>query len=126
MPNKNYQRGFSAEKRCQEDLEKMGYWSSRSYGSKGCFDVIAVAQNQPVRLIEVKRSKKYVLKQQSIENKYEMSLTNLNMIPDGGAIKKELWVWFDKQGKVGDKKYQPAHWEKFAVTRVMIVRMKES
>jgi hypothetical protein len=124
MPNKNYIRGFSAEKRCQEDLEKIGYWSSRSYGSKGCFDVIAVGHGE-CRLIEVKRSMKYVVKQQSIENKYAMSLSNLNLIPDVGAIRKELWVWFDKQGKVGDKKYQPAHWEKFAVTRVMVVRMDE-
>jgi hypothetical protein len=124
MPNKNYVRGFSAEKRCQKDLEEIGYWSSRAYGSKGCFDVIAVAQNRPVRLIEVKRSMKYIVKLDSVEHKYVMSLSNLNMIPDTPSVSKELWVWFDKIGLVGQKNYKPAHWEKFQVRRKGIGRLE--
>ena len=70
-----------------------------------------------VRFIEVKRSKKPVRKTESVENKYEMSLSALNEIPDQKGTVKELWLWVDKEGIAGEKKYQPAHWEKFVVTR---------
>jgi hypothetical protein len=124
VPNKNYQRGFSAEKRCQEDLEAQGYWSQRSYGSKGAFDVIAVGLGR-VRLIEVKRSAKPIRKITSIANKYAKSIAAVNTIPDGPAS-KELWVWIDKEGLSGEKNYRPAHWEKFYISKDSLSEIKGS
>ena len=119
MPNKNYQRGFSAEKRCQEELSKEGYWTQRAYGSKGAWDVIAVNEIL-TRLIEVKRSKRNILKLSSIAHQYREVIEKFNAIPNGAI--KELWVWIDKQGVVGDARYQPARWERFQIVNQCLVR----
>jgi Holliday junction resolvase len=114
MPNKNYQRGFSAEKRCQDDLTKEGYWNQRAYGSKGAWDVIAIGKGI-VRLIEVKRSKSKIVKIDSIHHKYHEAIEKFIQMPPNCAS-LELWIWFDKQEIVGHKNHHTAHWEKFRIT----------
>jgi hypothetical protein len=120
MPNKNYQRGFSAEKRCQEELEAVGYWTQRAYGSKGSWDVIAVCL-ECTCLIEVKRQKRKIVKQSSIEHQFSEVIRKFREIPDAPRLNKELWIWFDKQSVAGEDDYRPAHWQRYLVTATKVI-----
>lgn len=40
--NRNYRKGRTLEYHCMDYLRERGYYTIRSYGSKGLFDVIAV------------------------------------------------------------------------------------
>ena len=42
LSNKNYVKGRNFEYRTQNFLRKIGYYTIRSYGSKGLYDLIAV------------------------------------------------------------------------------------
>jgi len=43
MANKNYVKGYNFERRVLAYLWRHGYHSIRSYGSKGVFDILAIA-----------------------------------------------------------------------------------
>lgn len=51
--NSNYNRGRRAEYRAIKDLEAAGYIATRSAGSHGIWDIVAINKNG-VRLIQVK------------------------------------------------------------------------
>ena len=85
-PNRNYIRGRTKEYQTQETLEKLGYKTYRSAGSKSPVDIFAfLSQNnteQPIiRAIQVKFSK-YVSKKDIQE------LTKLKL---PAVVKKEIW-----------------------------------
>lgn len=50
---KAYAKGYRLERKCREYLEEMGWYTVRSAGSKGAFDIIALNAND-VLAIQVK------------------------------------------------------------------------
>lgn len=56
MTNKKYVSGRSFEYRVSYYLRKKGYYTVRSYGSKGLYDIIAVPQSGQTLLIQAKRN----------------------------------------------------------------------
>lgn len=94
MARTNYQRGVEAERRCQDDLEKVGYKTIRTAGSHGSFDVIAWC---PIgtRFIQIKRSKD----DDWMRTLREVSLALAEM-PHPPHSTFECWVWQDNKGWV--------------------------
>lgn len=122
MPNKNYRRGFDAEDRCLKEMLAAGYWAERFHASKGTFDVIAVNENA-ARLIQVKRSKKWIKSVKAIMQAYSKDLVCMNLVPWNPKAIIELWVWFDKQGKAGEDKYRVAGWRKFLIGKGELIEV---
>ena len=86
----NYKRGVEIERRCMEQLEKVGYTAMRTAGSHGTFDVIAF-NKLGVRFIQLKRCKGTL---KSFKNeKEEIYNTQLPLNATG-----EIWVWVDNKG----------------------------
>lgn len=128
--NKNVKRGYSAEMRCLQELQFLGYWVERQHKSRGTFDVIAVGKAKDigfyteilahpypeVRFIQVKRTKANIVKLDSFSNKYTADIKELAKIPGSSHVSRELWVWVDAQyGSMISKKIriQKAGWRKF-------------
>jgi Holliday junction resolvase len=119
MANKNYVRGYTKEVACADFLRENGYWVERFYASKGTFDVLAVGQST-VRLIQVKRSKRFIKSKEAVENAYSEDLAKMHE-----AIKRrtginerllcELWVWFDKSKDSKGKVVWEGGWRKFVL-----------
>lgn len=119
MVNKNYARGKAKDVQCAKDLRELGFWAQESYASKGAFDVIAVAPEGLVRLIQVKRSKRNIVKIKSVAHQYREDIERLLEIPFLPAhVHREIWLWIDKQGKAGERGYQPAGWRIFLIDEI--------
>ena len=114
MVNKNYARGKIKDVRCADDLRKDGYWSQEAHASKGIFDVVAV-KDGVTRFIQVKRSKRNIVRIASIAHQYRDDIEALQKIPCAVTVSRELWLWIDKQKKVGEKGYQKEGWRKFVI-----------
>lgn len=95
MPNKNYIRGYVAERKAQKILEKAGYITARTAGSHSPFDVIAICPNG-VRLIQVKRVKE----QNSINFALEEGKEEMLLCPKVPNITLEVWIYRDRDGFV--------------------------
>lgn len=57
MPNKNYLSGRRFEYARKREWEKKGYQVTRAAGSHSSWDLIAVASERPVELIQTKKTK---------------------------------------------------------------------
>ncbi|WP_134643008.1 hypothetical protein [Ammonifex thiophilus] len=89
---RNYRRGYLAELRAKEELERQGYLVLRTAGSKGPFDLVAVRKDG-VRLIQVKRCK-------DGNGIRPGDLRALGEVPVPPGVTKEFWVWRDGEGFV--------------------------
>lgn len=90
MPNSKYRRGATTEYRIMKQLEEEGYTCTRSSGSHGMWDIVAI-NSKEVKLIQAKRVKKgKYYKDESLDPFIALE------VPVG--ISKELWVWVDRKG----------------------------
>lgn len=87
----NYQRGRKAEYKVVEVLKKQGYEAFRTAGSKGPFDVMGL-NDREVILVQVKRGRK--------KRSTRDARALLAALPTPPGVKKEIWVWVDRQGFV--------------------------
>ena len=90
--NKNYKRGYDAERRAVMDLRAKGYIACRSAGSHGIFDVWAFNHNKLI-LIQIKREK-----HPTAFEKYFLIAKEISKVRAPRCSEKWLWVWHDKQG----------------------------
>ena len=92
MARTNYERGREVEYKCRKELEKEGFRTVRTSGSKGDWDVIAY-NNKVVRFIQLKREKERRGHYPAIRNEIrEIGL------PNTLKIVRELWIWTDYEG----------------------------
>lgn len=84
MVNSNYARGRRAEYQAKEILEKQGFIVTRSSGSHGLFDIIAIDINF-VRLIQIKSSKTTT----TFPKEVMAELAEIQVPPH---CRKEIWV----------------------------------
>jgi len=89
----NYKRGQKTEERACQELERVGYYASRSAGSHGIWDVVAVGPTG-IRLIQCKRTKQYY------QSDYEQAKEQLKGLPVLPGVSREIWVWRDNEGWV--------------------------
>lgn len=94
--NKNYIRGVNIEYKIKKLLEEQGYYVSRSSGSHGAVDIIAINKDG-VRLIQSKRSK-LALNPNFAYGIYQQDMDKLKALDVPSNTSKELWVWLDKKG----------------------------
>ena len=87
----NYQRGAQTEYRACQELERVGYTTLRSAGSKGAIDIVAWNHNG-VRFIQLKRTKSYY------QREYEQDKEQLQELPTPPNTTREIWVWRDNVG----------------------------
>lgn len=92
MPNPQYKKGYRMERKCRKELEKAGYSTYRSGGSKTPVEVIAVDLNT-VRLIQIKSGKDKRLNYRSDEN-----IQRLMDLQVPTNCSKEIWIWRDRKG----------------------------
>lgn len=87
--NKNYRRGYIAERRCANYFASEGYITARTAGSHSPFDVIAI-NGERILLIQIKRTK----------TKYNANklIEELKKIAVPPCVHKCLWVWKDGSG----------------------------
>lgn len=97
MVNKNYRRGFDAEKKCLNLHLDNGWWAERSYASKGTFDLIAMKKGGFTRFIQVKRSQKNIVSEKALINKYKEDIDKIKLVPSIPTQCKEIWIWIDPQ-----------------------------
>jgi len=90
----NYRRGYLIELKAKKELEKDGYHVTRSAGSHGAFDCVAIGEHD-IKCIQLKRAK-------SGRNLFP-ELASLHGFKFPSNVSRELWVWFD--GKKIWKKY---------------------
>lgn len=85
----HYSRGRSYEYKAKTELESEGYTVIRAAGSHGPYDLVAFKGNQPVRCIQIKRTK-VDGGVRALFNKFK---------PTGGYSDthyvEELWVWYN-------------------------------
>lgn len=89
----NLKRGAEAERMCVAKLKEMGFIAFRSAGSKGPFDVIGISETE-ILLIQVKRTRAMVRRKHSGAMRDLMQV----VVPALPIIKKQLWVFVDKNG----------------------------
>lgn len=85
MPNKNYLSGYRAEAKEVEYWKLLGYWASRTPGSKGACDVFAT-NGEEVVFVQVKRFKK-------VRPTYRDARKYLKTLPSGPIVRKLLAVY---------------------------------
>jgi len=90
--NKNYRRGYEIERKAVKELKELGYNAVRTAGSHSPFDVIAWNEDQ-VRFIQIKRSKKY-------KDPSKTTIKKLMQEKTPYTASKEIWVWVDRKGFV--------------------------
>ena len=96
MSNKNYLRGVKIERTCMEELKAEGYNVSRTSGSHGVYDVVAVKCGQ-VRFIQLKRLKKDVKTYKTPEDLVKFAEFLGYAGPNNDwTISCELWIWLDR------------------------------
>lgn len=78
----NYSRGADAEREVCKLLEGLGYYSARTAGSHGIWDVWAYHPNLGFRLIQVKNDTPI--------SKEEMEVIQLEQVPPYSS--KEVWT----------------------------------
>lgn len=121
MPKKNYRRGYDAEDRCLKELRAAGYWAERFHASKGTFDVVAAkigGSGYIYRLIQVKRSKRYIKSVEAVANEYSEDIVKMREMP----APSELWVWFDTKITDGKVERKPG-WRKFIIQKLQVVEV---
>lgn len=91
----NLKRGLEAEIECCKYLKKKGYHVSRSAGSKGEYDVIAISEKE-ILLIQVKCTKSKQLSR--IFPKKAIEKLILAKCPKLSIIKKQLWSLVENIG----------------------------
>lgn len=89
----NQRRGYETERKCYFELDSRGFYTARSAGSKGPYDIFAIGGGL-ILLIQVKRTKAMARR---AEPKY---IRALRSAPSGGMdnIRKQLWTWVDREG----------------------------
>lgn len=110
MTNKNYRRGYDAEKRLAKRLEKEGWFVIRSHASKGPVDLIAIGEAGTL-LIEVKRTKERIVSAAAIHNQYHAAISKLAAIPEAPFTTRALALYTDPQ-----KGESRGSWRYFSVT----------
>ncbi len=86
----NYRRGYIAELRAKEELERAGYLVLRTAGSKGPCDLVAVKEGE-VLFVQVKRTKSRGTTKEGMQE--------VSHVPSGTAVvRREVWVWVDRKG----------------------------
>lgn len=88
----NYCRGYRAELRAKEELERQGYLVVRAAGSRGPVDLVAVGPDG-VRLIQVRRTKNGT-------SGLTKALKELEKVPAPQGVSREAWLWRDGEGFV--------------------------
>ncbi|WP_051275716.1 hypothetical protein [Desulfovirgula thermocuniculi] len=96
MPGRNYRRGYRAELKAREELERQGYLVVRAAGSKGPVDLVAVGPDG-VRLIQVRRTRRG-------SNGLASALRELERVPAPPGVTREAWLWRDKEGFVAKER----------------------
>jgi Holliday junction resolvase len=82
------QKGMRRERQCRELLEDDGYLVTKSGGSLGAFDVIAISEAD-VRCIQIKSNRRPPKEEMNTLKFYAKLLTNVSV---------ELWVYKDYKG----------------------------
>lgn len=90
-----YQRGTKKENQAREELERVGYSTARSAGSKGLFDVFAFMPPNKIRAIQVKRDKDEADVRRECE--YAMEELREKGYTSRGPVTFEVWGWLDYQ-----------------------------
>ena len=96
----NYRRGVRAELRAIKDLEALGYLCTRSGGSLGLFDVVALGPDGAI-FIQVKSGIRFSALIASVRKAQSgivlALLRRFPTIPDAG-LKYEVWAWHQRNG----------------------------
>ena len=92
----NKRRGANTERLAKKQLEAEGYFVSKSGGSLGAADLIAI-NKEKIKLIQVKRSCK-LINTNFIRGIYSKDIEELTLIPTPENVNRELWVWIDRKG----------------------------
>ena len=112
MTNKNYICGRNKEYLAKKQLEANGSYVTRSAGSKGIFDLVAITHER-VTLIQVKTTKR-VSSPNFTEATYRLdidAIRTVTKIPPN--CDKQLWVWLDHKG-----------WVKYKVTDTELIEFE--
>ena len=86
----NYTKGRVYEYKAKKQLEAEGYTVIRAAGSHGPWDLIAMRGEEPVRCIQIKRTKainghKTILNQFKRNQRGKLGFT---------TYREEMWVWY--------------------------------
>lgn len=95
--NRNYRRGRELEYRIIRELSEAGFvGATRSAGSHGVFDVVAVAPLSHVLFIQAKRTKAKLNPEIAYKEDLEKCKELAKHLPKEAQL--ELWVWVDRKG----------------------------
>ncbi len=86
----NYQRGVAYEYKAKKQLEEDGYTVIRAAGSHGPFDLIAFRGAEPVRCIQIKRTKAKGGVKQLLGKFTPIN----NSVIEQRPYVHEMWVWY--------------------------------
>jgi len=92
VPNKNYLTGRAYEYKAKKVLEEDGYTVIRAAGSHGLWDLIAVRGTEPVRCIQIKRTKS----PGGVKQLFGRFKPQVNGDASTHYV-HELWVWYKGQ-----------------------------
>jgi Holliday junction resolvase len=91
MSNRNYRKGYRAERQCIQILERKGYICIRSGGSLGPVDIIAFNDEFCI-LVQVKSENKIC----DVEKRFKADIEALLKLKTPPNFCKELWVKFPR------------------------------
>jgi Holliday junction resolvase len=95
--NRNYKRGRELEYRIKKELTDAGFFgATRSAGSHGVFDVVAVAPLSYVLFVQAKRTKERLNPETAYKEDLEKCRELAKVLPREAQL--ELWVWTDHKG----------------------------
>ena len=89
-----YQKGVRYERQAKKELEQEGYIVTRSSGSHGKADLIAI-NKEKIRLIQVKSTLNLIT---SLESLQEKDIIGLKILEVPFNTTKELWLWRIRKG----------------------------
>lgn len=88
-----YKRGYYYEDKIRKEFEKQGYYTIRSAGSKGLWDIVAMSSNFIV-LIQSKKTGLPTPKERKLMAEFKCPATTIKQIwRFHGTGKKTIWTW---------------------------------
>lgn len=95
--NSNYKRGRDLEYRIKRELTEAGFYgATRTAGSHGVFDIVAVAPLSHVLFVQAKRTKANLNPEVAYKEDLEKCRELAKVLPKETQL--ELWVWTDRKG----------------------------
>jgi len=90
----NYKSGYNIERKAIEELRNSGYYTVRSGGSKGIWDIVGIG---PENFILIQAKKMKVKKGSFIGvTKEEIDVLRKFKVPHN--CKKYIWLWRNREG----------------------------